>query len=235
MWHGDCFAESMKNREPQATALLFRLATAAALALALFAMAAPVTSARGAEPLDNPWDVCRARIAEAERIHNLPPLLLTAIAQTESGRWNAERSETLAWPWTAMAEGKGRFLPSKQAAIETVHGLRAQGVQNIDVGCLQVNLYHHPEAFETLEQAFDPALNAAYAAGFLAALRQEARSWTRAIGHYHSRTVLRGNAYRAKVFKAWRAERHRANRERRAALAAARQAARTPARSVPPG
>jgi soluble lytic murein transglycosylase-like protein len=125
-----------------------------------------------------------------------------------------------------MAEGEGRFLPSKAAAVETVRALQARGVRNIDVGCMQVNLYHHPEAFESLDAAFDPAVNVAYAADFLIELRREARSWTRAVGHYHSRQVIRGNTYRAKVFKAWRAERHRANRQRRAALQAAREARR---------
>ncbi len=125
-----------------------------------------------------------------------------------------------------MAEGKGRFLPSRAAAIREVRDLQARGVRNIDVGCMQVNLYHHPDAFESLEAAFDPAVNVAYAAEFLVDLRQEARSWTRAVGQYHSRQAIRGNSYRAKVFKAWRAERHRANRERRARLQAAREAAR---------
>lgn len=212
----------MKNRRTETHNRLLG-ATAGALAIALaWAVAAP---ARGAETLDNPWALCQQGIAAAERQHDLPPHLLTAIAQTESGRWNPDRSESLAWPWTVMAEGEGRFLPSKQAAIETVEALRARGVQNIDVGCLQVNLRYHPDAFSDLAQAFDPGRNAAYAAGFLASLRQEARSWTRAIGHYHSRQAIRGNAYRAKVYKAWRAERHRANRARRAALQAARQAA----------
>jgi len=217
----------MKRREPQTPASAILLATAASLALALYALAAAITPAQAAEPVDNPWILCRASTQAAEQVHDLPPLLLGAIAQTESGRWNAERAEALAWPWTVMAEGKGRFLPSKQAAIETVRALHARGVRNIDVGCLQVNLSHHPEAFEDLEGAFDPGQNAVYAATFLAELRREARSWTRAIGHYHSRSVLRANAYRAKVYKAWRAERHRANRERRAALKAARQAAKT--------
>ena len=143
---------------------------------------------------------------------------------TESGRWHSGNAASLAWPWTVMAEGEGRFLPSKAAAIETVRELQARGVRNIDVGCMQVNLHYHPDAFASLEEAFDPAANVAYAADFLVELRREARSWTRAVGQYHSREAIRGNGYRAKVFKAWRAERHRANRERRAALEAARQA-----------
>lgn len=179
----------------------------------------------GAESLDSPWTLCREAIAEVEAARGLPPQLLTAIAQTESGRWHADRGESLAWPWTVMAEGEGRFLPSKAAAIETVRRLQAAGVRNIDVGCMQVNLHYHPEAFASLDSAFDPEANVAYAADFLVRLRQEARSWTRAVGQYHSRQAIRGNDYRAKVFKAWREARHRANRERQAALKAARTAA----------
>ena len=169
---------------------------------------------------------CAAAISVAERARNIPVHLLQAISLTESGRWSADDDAFVAWPWTVMAEGRGRYLPSKEAAIAEVQALKAKGITNIDVGCMQVNLYHHPEAFDSLEAAFDPATNVAYAANFLVELRQDARSWTRAVGQYHSRQAIRGNSYRAKVFKAWRTERHRANRERRAALQAARAAGR---------
>src|SRR3546814_11739102 len=92
-----------------------------------------------------------------------------------------------------MAEGKGRFLPSKAAAIEEVRRLQARGIRNIDVGCLQVNLHYHPDAFASLETAFDPEANAAYAAALLVRLREEARSSTRAIGQYPSRQAIRGH------------------------------------------
>jgi len=199
------------------------LPTAALLAL-LVLTPAPSKASQASDSTDSTWTLCRAATARAEAARDLPPHLLDAIARTESGRWHADRSESLAWPWTVMAEGEGRFLPSKAAAIQEVRNLQARGIKNIDVGCMQVNLHFHPEAFDSLEAAFDPEVNVAYAAGFLAGLREEARSWTRAIGQYHSRQAIRGNGYRAKVFKAWREERHRANRERRAALKAAREA-----------
>jgi soluble lytic murein transglycosylase-like protein len=194
-------------------------------AILAFTIAFPGPLSAG-ESLESPWTLCRDATAEAERARDLPPHLLTAIAQTESGRWHAGSSESLAWPWTVMAEGEGRFLPSKAAAIQTVRELQARGISNIDVGCMQVNLHHHPDAFATLETAFDPAANVAYAADFLVALREDARSWTRAVGQYHSREAIRGNGYRAKVFKAWREARHSANRERQAALRTAREAAK---------
>ena len=202
-----------------------RLLKAALLAL-IAVLPGPLQAGETLDSPDSPWALCRQAAGQAEAARDLPPQLLTAIAQTESGRWHAGRLETLAWPWTVMAEGEGRFLPSKAAAIETVRQLQARGVRNIDVGCMQVNLHHHPQAFGSLEAAFDPQSNVAYAADFLVALREEARSWTRAVGQYHSRQPIRGNGYRAKVFKAWREARHRVNRERQAAVKAAREAAR---------
>lgn len=198
-----------------------------ALLALLVASAAPAKAEQAVDSNGSYWDLCGQATAAAEAARDLPPHLLTAISKTESGRWHPDSAETLAWPWTVMAEGEGRFLPSKAAAIEEVRRLQARGVSNIDVGCMQVNLHHHPEAFRNLEAAFDPAVNAAYAADFLASLREDARSWTRAVGQYHSRDAIRGNGYRAKVFKAWRDERHRANRERQAALRAQREAARS--------
>lgn len=193
------------------------------LALLALTLSFPA-SLQAAEATDSPWSLCRESARQIELTRDLPPHLLSAVAVTESGRWYSNYAETLAWPWTVMAEGRGRFLPSKAAAIETVRELQARGISNIDVGCMQINLHHHPEAFELLEAAFDPNRNVTYAADFLVELRREARSWTRALGRYHSREAIRGNSYRAKVYKAWRNERHRANRERQAALQAARQA-----------
>jgi hypothetical protein len=55
---------------------------------------------------------------------------------------------------------------------------------------MQVNLRHHPAAFASLDDAFEPSLNVDYAARFLIALRNgDARGdWIEAAGMYHSRT-----------------------------------------------
>src|SRR3546814_544611 len=149
----------------------------------MIALPGPLRAGEGPDSREPAWGLCKQATARAEAARDLPPHLLIAIARTESGRWHAASSETLAWPWTVMAEGKGRFLPSKAAAIEEVRRLQARGIRNIDVGCLQVNLHYHPDAFASLETAFDPEANAAYAADFLVRLREEARSWTRSEEH----------------------------------------------------
>ena len=80
---------------------------------------------------------------------------------------------------------------------------------------MQVNLHYHPKAFANLSQAFEPRRNAAYAARFLADLKRETRSWSAAIGHYHSRTPKYAGPYRKEVKAAWRGERRRVAADRR--------------------
>lgn len=154
-------------------------------------------------------DTCAEAVSAAEQQYRLPKRLLTAVSLTESGHWHKERQEMIAWPWTVYAEGRGRYLPSKAAAIEEVTALRAKGVRNIDVGCMQINLHYHPDAFEDLETAFDPESNTRYAAELLSSLQAESRSWNVAIAHYHSRTKKYNVPYRQKVLSIWEKERRK--------------------------
>ena len=61
--------------------------------------------------------------------------------------------------------------------------------------------HYHPTAFASLEEAFDPAANADYAARLLLDLyRGEAGgSWDTAVGLYHSHTWLLAAHYRDRV------------------------------------
>lgn len=149
--------------------------------------------------------LCEAAADQQERQRRIPKHLLRAIAAVESGRWDASSRANIAWPWTVTAKGKGRFLPSKEAAIRAVQALQRQGVTNIDVGCMQINLFYHADAFETLDEAFEPASNVAYAAKFLTELRKARRSWTRAVRFYHSADPRRQRHYGRKVHAAQRA------------------------------
>ncbi|MFD2204205.1 transglycosylase SLT domain-containing protein [Kiloniella antarctica] len=162
-------------------------------------------------------DICAGIITKTEMQKTIPLHLLRAISLVESGKWDKKKGARVAWPWTVMAEGKGRYLHSKEAAINEVRKLKAKGVRNIDVGCMQVNLHHHAKAFSNLEAAFDPQTNVAYAAQFLIDLRKKSPSWTSAVGRYHSYNQEFSTPYRRKVLKAWRDEKHRLNKEMRIA------------------
>ncbi len=146
---------------------------------------------------------CTQHLSRFERQYGIPTHLLSAIAATESGRFHDGLKINVPWPWTINAEGKGYHFNSKAEAIAAARKLRARGVQSMDVGCMQVNLHHHPEAFSSLEQAFEPQNNIAYAASFLRALYQDTSSWKEAAGDYHSKTPSLGKKYVGQVYNSW--------------------------------
>lgn len=164
---------------------------------------APPAQAQSIDPLIEGAKLCTRHLARYEREYGIPTHLLSAIAATESGRYHDGLKIRVPWPWTINAEGKGYYFESKEAAIAAVHRLRARGVQSIDIGCMQVNLMHHPQAFASLDQAFEPENNIAYAASFLRALYQDEGTWKKAAGDYHSKTPYLGNQYVSQVYNSW--------------------------------
>ncbi len=199
---------------------------AVGIAWAVFYGAGPA-QAEPVQAIDNPWKICARETAEVERQKGVPTYLLAAISLAETGRWNEERRENIAWPWTVTAKGKGRYFASKRDAITHVYELWDAGVENIDVGCMQINLRYHGRAFANLDEAFDPAANADYAARFLKELNKQTRSWTRAAAQYHSADPVKNRPYKLKVLKYWNQQRSKARQESRLekSKAAAKKAA----------
>jgi hypothetical protein len=167
----------------------------------------PVDPAGGADARArlgaDPATLCEAAVTTAEYVNHLPPRLLAAISLTETGRIDPVSGRLRPWPWTIDAEGEGRFFDSAEAAVAAVEALLLGGVRSIDVGCLQVNLMYHPEAFGSLRQAFDPHENANFAGRFLDRLYAGAKDWPAAIAGYHSETPALGDAYRTLVMARW--------------------------------
>ena len=155
-----------------------------------------------ASPPPSPSALCEAAIVGAERSVRLPLRLLGAIAEVESGRPD-DAGNVRPWPWTINAEGRGQFFASKRDAIDAVRMLQAQGARSIDVGCMQVNLMYHPNAFASLDAAFDPTDNALYAARFLNTLYGISGSWVQAAAAYHSQTPAIGAGYEQRVMARW--------------------------------
>jgi hypothetical protein len=178
----------------------------AGVLVALTAQTAGITAA-GAATADATatWDVaqatlCTTAVQEAEHHQSLPRGLLGTIAKVESGRPISGLSDVRAWPWTINADGTGLFFDSRAAAVAWAEQGLARGVRLMDVGCMQVNLQYHPGAFHSLDEAFDPIANVAYAARFLQQLGTETNGdWNLATGLYHSRTPDLAAAYRNRV------------------------------------
>ncbi len=152
---------------------------------------------------DPPPASCAAAGHAAEQAGGLPENILLAIGKVESGRADPATGQVTPWPWTVNADGQGRYFENKADAVAFVRLALSSGVRDVDVGCFQISLQNHPDAFATLEDAFDPAQNAAYAAAFLARLKSQTGAWESAIADYHSATPGVGLPYERLVLAAW--------------------------------
>jgi soluble lytic murein transglycosylase-like protein len=171
--------------------------------LAMMATLAPIQARADLfppAPTQPSGQMCRQAIVAAERAHGIPPHLLAAIARVESGRRDQASGTYNPWPWTINFDGAGSFYESKPEAVATAATLRPRVTRSIDVGCMQISLTYHPDAFANMDQAFDPRSNADYGARFLLQLYEKTGSWPRAVELYHSATPDLGADYRQKVY-----------------------------------
>lgn len=137
--------------------------------------------------------VCISAIRAAEEQFGIPRNLLLAIGLQEAGR-EIDGDLTI-WPWSVNAHGRSRMFDTRAEAVAFAESERAAVRPLVDIGCMQINLHWHPQAFASIDDGFDPRLSADYAARFLHQLYQESGDWMTASGNYHSRTARHHQAY----------------------------------------
>ncbi len=157
------------------------------------------TKISSSEVVPENYELCQIAINEVEQTHNIKKNLLTTISSVESGRYIKSIGKRLSWPWTIHASGKGYYYQTKQEAITAVKKLQKEGITNIDVGCMQINLKYHGKAFNSLEEAFDPKKNVAYSAKFLQSLNKKNNNWQKTAMQYHSKNITRGLNYKNRL------------------------------------
>lgn len=165
-----------------------------AIVILVICAALPAAQARTAP--ETTGLVCERVSEEAARRSGVPVSVLKAISLTETGRKVAGTFGP--WPWTVNMEGAGHWFDSSAEARAFVEKEHARGARSFDVGCFQINYRWHGEAFDSIDQMFDPLSNALYAARFLTELYAETGSWNAAAGAYHSRTKAFADRYSAR-------------------------------------
>jgi soluble lytic murein transglycosylase-like protein len=144
---------------------------------------------------------CASLFSYHERKNHIPKDALYSISLQETGKIHSTKKIKIVWPWTVNVDGAGYFFNSKKEAIDFVKREFAKGASSVDIGCMQVNLKHHPDAFKSLDEAFEPRANIAYGAKFLRSKYEQLGSWHKAIAHYHSATEHLGAKYRDSVIR----------------------------------
>lgn len=140
--------------------------------------------------------LCDRAAHVAAKARNVPLDVLQAISRAETGRESNGRLEP--WPWTVNMEGIGKWFATEDEARAFVFRHFKRGARSFDVGCFQVNYKWHGAAFRSIDDMFDPVMNADYAARFLRDLYQEFGDWSAAAGAYHSRTQKHARTYAAR-------------------------------------
>jgi soluble lytic murein transglycosylase-like protein len=132
-------------------------------------------------------------IASAEKKHQIPSGLLTAIAKTESG----------IKAYALNVGGRSVFPASISAAQGMLEDKVNAGVTNIDVGVMQLNYRWHANGFANTQEMLNPKRNIEYAAKLLKSLKARHGSWHKAVRYYHSATPEHHKKYSRKVVMCW--------------------------------
>lgn len=180
-----------------------KIALITMLAIPRHAYGLPAGIVPALAPVTDPASLCEAAVNIVQTMIHTPPGLLDAIATVESGRQDNATGRVAPWPWTIDANGSGHAYATEAQAVAAAQAFESQGINSLDIGCMQVNLLHHPDAFDDLAQAFDPLANVIYGARFLRRLKLRLGGWNPAVAAYHSETPSLGLPYEQKVLAVW--------------------------------
>lgn len=136
-----------------------------------------------------------------EKRHQIPQDTLYSISLRETQKAHSKHRIGITWPWTITVNpsGKGYHFKNKTEAIKFAKEQLQSGKGSIDVGCMQINLKYHLDAFASVEQALSPQNNVEYGAKFLKEKYEQHGDWQKAIGAYHSSSSDKAYIYHAMV------------------------------------
>ncbi|MFK7834722.1 MAG: transglycosylase SLT domain-containing protein [Sulfitobacter sp.] len=81
------------------------------------------------------------------------------------------------WPWTVSVEGTHVWFENAGQAQRHVFRNFRNGVRNFAIGCFQINYLSGSSAFSSIEDMFNPVLNAQYAARRLQTHYNQLGNW----------------------------------------------------------
>jgi Transglycosylase SLT domain len=174
-----------------------RLHILTAITLAWAMLASPARP----EPGPNQSDAlaCQTAMEGVATDTGVPKRLLEAIAPVESGL-TGDDGQLHPWPWTVNVNGYGSYhFRSRKAAERYISVLTSAGIENIDIGCMQINLHWHRRALPNPTSVLSPEANLRYAALMLRQYRSQTGSWAAAVGRYHSRNPHLVRAYQSRI------------------------------------
>ena len=133
---------------------------------------------------------------KAASTHDLDPVVLYALALQESRRLRPDGT-VRPWPWTLHAKGYGAmYFDSYNEAADKLIEIIESGVENVDIGMMQINWKSNGHLLPDPKQILKPENNVKLAAQILRReLDSQGGDLNSAIAHYHTPYKQRGTRY----------------------------------------
>lgn len=155
-----------------------------------FALGLSVSVAHAASDIS-----CDKAASLVEHSLDIPQGLLVAIARVESNNR----------PLAVNVNGLTISFSRPELAVDAVRTMlksHAFGPRpRVDIGCFQINLGWHSDAFPSIEAGFDPVTNGLAAGLFLREIHAKTGNWHEAVARYHTLLSQGGNRYAQAVFR----------------------------------
>lgn len=114
----------------------------------------------------------------------VPPALLWALAQQESGLLRGSRWAP--WPWTLNVGGVPARFATRTGACRALHSaLERVPSRRIDIGLTQINWGYHGRRVHSPCELLDPYRNLAVACRLLVELHRDGETWIATAARYH--------------------------------------------------
>ncbi|BCI67590.1 transglycosylase SLT domain-containing protein [Acetobacter aceti] len=137
---------------------------------------------------------CDKAAAIVEKSLDIPQGLLVAIARVESNNQ----------PLAVNVNGLTVSFSRQELAVDAVKTMLKSGAfgsrPHVDIGCFQINLGWHSDAFPSIEAGFDPVTNGLAAGLFLREIHAKTGNWHEAVARYHAASQA-GARYAEAVFR----------------------------------
>ncbi|MBN2701114.1 MAG: lytic transglycosylase domain-containing protein [Methylothermaceae bacterium] len=143
-----------------------------------------------------------ANLEAIARENKIEPVLLYAIALSESAK--VQRGRVSPWPWTIRSDEYGpKLFDTRQEAEAHLRHLLAEGVENIDVGMMQISLKWHGDKVDDPLKLIDPSINVTVGAGILREALKSCADPVLAVGRYHSWNPEKAYSYGYRVWSVY--------------------------------
>ena len=143
---------------------------------------------------DDPARLCDLATVRVTQNTDVPLDVLRAISQAETGEGLPDGLGP--WPWTVNIQGQAVWFDRPDQARAHVFRHFMAVTRSFAIGCFQINYKRHSHDFNSIDEMFDPLLNAEHAARVLKELYAESGDWAKAVEAYQAamHQYARGNA-----------------------------------------